>query len=62
MSLVTSVGFAFTQVLWRTLKNTEFSIQGIDAAFNVRSSFLSFLNWEMLRKMKVGAFIALIAW
>jgi hypothetical protein len=62
VSLVTSVGFAFTQVLWRTLKNTEFSIQGIDAAFDLRSSLLSFLNWEMLQKMKIGAFIAVIAW
>jgi hypothetical protein len=62
VSLVTSVGFAFTQVLWRTLKNTEFSIQGIDAAFNVRSTLLSFFNLEVLWKMKVGSLLALIAW
>jgi hypothetical protein len=62
ISLATSVGFAYTQVLWKALKSKEFSIGGIDAVFDARNNILSLVNREMLWKMKVGWLLALIAW
>jgi hypothetical protein len=59
---VCSVGFAYTQWLWRTLKTTEVSIEGLDAAFDADASIISLLNKEMLSKIKVGSILALIIW
>jgi hypothetical protein len=59
-SLVTSIGFAYTQWLWWTLKKTKISIAALDAAFGADSSLVSLLNVEMIRKIKVGSLIALI--
>ena len=62
VSLVSSVGFAYTQWLWKTLKTTEVSIEGLDAAFSADASIVSLLNKEMLWKIKVGSTLALIIW
>jgi hypothetical protein len=38
------------------------TVKGLDAAFGVDTSVLSFLNFEMLTKFKVGSSIAFFAW
>ncbi|KAI9647681.1 hypothetical protein NHQ30_004066 [Ciborinia camelliae] len=62
--LVSSVGFAYTQWLWKSLyhKDTKVSVQCLDAAFVADTSFLSILNREMLWKLKLGSSLAMIAW
>lgn len=60
--LVSSVGFAFTQCLWEALKRRSLSIDGIDAAFAATTSPISFLNAEMLFKIKKVSLLATIAW
>lgn len=62
--LVSSVGFAYTQWLWKSLyhKDTKVSVQCLDAAFVADTSILSALNTEMLWKLKLGSLIALVAW
>ncbi|KAF2139835.1 uncharacterized protein K452DRAFT_274310 [Aplosporella prunicola CBS 121167] len=53
---------AFTQWLWRTVRREYISIRGIDAAFSLNETLLSFLNLEMLLKIRVGALLAVVIW
>ena len=62
ISLVGSVQFAYTQCLWRALKRSVISVRGVDAGFDVTSNLLSFTNVEMLSKLRLASFLALIAW
>lgn len=55
-----SVGIACMQSVWRIMRRTYTTIEGIDAAFAMQGSILSFLNWEMMSKVKVGTLIALV--
>ena len=38
------------------------TVQILNDAFGADTSFLSMLNWQMLRKLKLGSAIALFAW
>ncbi|TGO48091.1 hypothetical protein BOTNAR_0493g00050 [Botryotinia narcissicola] len=62
--LVSSVGFAYTQWLWKSLyhKDTKVSVHCLDAAFVADTSVLSILNTEMLWKLKLGSLLAIVAW
>lgn len=44
------------------MRRKYITIEGIDAAFAVQGSILSFLNWEMMSKVKIGTLIALVMW
>ena len=61
-SLVGSIYFAYVQCLWRALKSSPISVRAVDAGFDVTSSLLSFTNVEMLSKLRLASFLALIAW
>ena len=60
--LVGSVQFAYIQTLWRALKRSIISIYAIDAGFAASSTLLSFLNLEMLSKLRLASCLAIIAW
>lgn len=62
--LVSSVGFAYTQWLWKSLyhKDTKVSVNCLDAAFVADTCVLSMLNTEMLWKLKLGSLLAMAAW
>ena len=61
--LAVSVGFAYSQVLWKALKHGEgITIATLDNAFAAQTSVISFLNQEMLWKIRAGSLIALIGW
>ncbi len=62
ISLVGSVHFAYVQCLWGALKRSVISVRAVDAGFDVTSSLLSFANLEMLYKLRLASFLALIAW
>ena len=62
VSLVSSVGFAYTQWLFRTLKRTKVAVEGLDAAFSADATIVSLLHKEMLKKIKVGSCLALMIW
>lgn len=62
ISLVGSVQVAYTQCLWRALKRSVISVRGVDAGFDVTDNLLSFTNVEMLSKLRLASFLALIAW
>jgi hypothetical protein len=65
-----AVWIAYTQFLWKTLKGTPnrtpngtpISISGLDAALSVQNSLSALVNVEMIRILKLGAVLALIAW
>ncbi|KAG9238932.1 hypothetical protein BJ875DRAFT_415061 [Amylocarpus encephaloides] len=58
-SLAMSMTFAYIQYLWMTLKDTEVSIQALNAAFAAPTSWLFIFNYEMLRKISVGYLLAI---
>lgn len=62
ISLVGSIHIACIQTLWRALKRREISIRAIDAGFAATTSLLSFLNLEMVAKLRLASFLALVAW
>ena len=60
--LAASAGIACVQWLWKTSRRNYVTIEGIDAAFSARENLMSFLNGEMLFKVKIGTLIALVIW
>lgn len=60
--LTASAGFAYTQVLWQTLKAREVSIGGIDAMFGVTTNAWAFLSLELWRKGISLVVLAAITW
>lgn len=44
------------------MRRKYITIEGIDAAFAVQGSILSFWSWEMVTKVKIGTLIALVMW
>jgi hypothetical protein len=60
--LRSTVWIAYTQFLWKTLKKHPISISGFNAALSAPDSFRSLLNWDMIRVLKLGFGLALIAW
>jgi hypothetical protein len=61
LSLRFAVWLSYTQWLWKTLKGTSISIAGLDAALGVVNSMFA-LNLDMMRTLKLGVALALIAW
>ena len=62
ISLSASIWQCYTQWLWRSVGKTSMSIPTLNDVFRADTSVLSFLNFDMLRKFKVGYFMALFAW
>ncbi|KAM0254882.1 hypothetical protein ACHAQJ_006319 [Trichoderma viride] len=50
MFLTAAAGFAYAQVLWKTLKAREVKLEGIDAMFDVAHNALAFTSMELWRK------------
>ncbi|UKZ96609.1 uncharacterized protein TrAFT101_011387 [Trichoderma asperellum] len=62
MFLTAAAGFAYVQVLWRTLKAREVKLGGIDAMFDVVNNPFSFLSWELWKKGFELVVLAGILW
>lgn len=62
LCLKTAVGIAYIQHLWRTLRYRFVSLKTINDAFGIGGNILSFLNWELWRKVQTGAVLALVLW
>ncbi|KAH9203863.1 hypothetical protein DL95DRAFT_320599 [Leptodontidium sp. 2 PMI_412] len=60
--LVTPVGFAYTQWLWKGLERKIVTVNALDAAFGARTSILSLLDAEILWKTRAGLILAFIVW
>lgn len=62
LALTASVWICYVQCLWGNIKQTAWTINGLNKAFSVDTSPSSLLNWEMIQKFKVGSILGLFAW
>lgn len=60
--LKTAVGIAYIQYLWKTLRHKSITLKTINDAFSITSNALSFLNLELLLKIRIGVILAVIIW
>ncbi|KAL0262041.1 hypothetical protein SLS55_003476 [Diplodia seriata] len=61
-SLAASVGVAFTQRLWVTLRTKPISLRGLDNIFSLAVDPTSFLNGEALTQAKLLCLLAAAMW
>lgn len=61
-SLAASVGVAYTQRLWVTLKTKTVTLAATDSLFQLTMNPMSFFSWEVLRKGKVLCLMAAAMW
>jgi hypothetical protein len=57
-----SVWATYTQWLWRTVRRKDMTVDVLNAAFGADTSVLPFLNFTMLKKLRLGSLMALFAW
>ncbi|KAL7814198.1 hypothetical protein V8C44DRAFT_326045 [Trichoderma aethiopicum] len=60
--LTAAAGFAYTQLLWATLRSRHATLQGVDAMFGVTTSAWDFLSAELWRKGFGLVLLAGILW
>jgi hypothetical protein len=61
-ALSVSVGIAFSQRTWTTLKSKFLSLGSINDLFAATSNPLNFFNTELLWEAKVALLLALLIW
>ncbi|KAI1053456.1 hypothetical protein LB506_012547 [Fusarium annulatum] len=60
--LSAAVGFAYTQILWRTLRSKSVTIEGVNSLFGVLHNAWDFTAWELWTATPALAVVAIIAW
>ncbi|KAF4334983.1 hypothetical protein FBEOM_11180 [Fusarium beomiforme] len=60
--LSAAVGFAYTQILWQTLRSKSVTIQGINSLFGILHDAWDFTTWELWTAAPALAVVAMIAW
>ncbi|KAH7190033.1 hypothetical protein BKA60DRAFT_548036 [Fusarium oxysporum] len=60
--LSAAVGFAYTQILWRTLRSKSVTIEGVNSLFGVLHNAWEFTTWELWTAAPALAVVAIIAW
>ncbi|KAJ4031899.1 hypothetical protein NW761_012955 [Fusarium oxysporum] len=60
--LSAAVGFAYTQILWRTLRSKSVTIEGVNSLFGVLHDAWDFTTWELWTAAPALAVVAIIAW
>lgn len=60
--LSASVGFTYTQLLWRTLRTRPVTVGGVDALFGLVSNIWNFRVWEVWRSGPALIVIAMVIW
>ena len=46
----------------KSLKTSSISLQTINDAFSLQNNMFSFLNWELLSKIRIGVILAIFFW
>jgi len=62
ISLITSVGTAYVQLLWHTLRGQRLSIMEIDSLFSLLYSALDFFNFKAIRGHYLLVILGFVAW
>ncbi|PMD60549.1 uncharacterized protein K444DRAFT_629480 [Hyaloscypha bicolor E] len=60
--LVSAVSTAYIQHIWVMFRQKSMSIGALDATFSATTDPFSFLSIEMLKRVKIGALLALLTW
>ncbi|PCD44622.1 hypothetical protein AU210_000079 [Fusarium oxysporum f. sp. radicis-cucumerinum] len=60
--LSAAVGFAYTQILWRSLRSKSVTIEGVNSLFGVLHNAWDFTTWELWTAAPALAVVAIIAW
>lgn len=60
--LTAAAGFAYTQLLWTTLRSRQATLKGVDAMFSVTTNAWEFLTLELWRKGFGLVLIAGVLW
>ncbi|KAF4457781.1 hypothetical protein F53441_354 [Fusarium austroafricanum] len=60
--LSAAVGFAYTQILWRTLRSKSVTVEGINSLFGILTNAWDFTTWELWTAAPALAVVAMIAW
>lgn len=60
--LSASVGFTYTQLLWRTLRARPISVNGVDALFGLVSNIWNFRVWEIWSFGPLLIVVAMVIW
>lgn len=60
--LSASVGFTYTQLLWRTLRSRPITVDGVDALFSLVGNIWNFHVWEIWRVGPVLIIVAMVTW
>ncbi|ROV96276.1 hypothetical protein VMCG_07704 [Cytospora schulzeri] len=60
--LVASVGAAYAQRFWVTVKGRDMALETLDRVFSLKTNLLSFFSWEVLRGAKLLCLLGLCAW
>lgn len=62
LMLKTAVGIAYTQYLWRQLRNLSLSVSSINDAFGMETNIFSLLNWDLFSKMPLVVTLGILLW
>lgn len=61
-ALCLSVGVAFVQRVWLTIRRKPMELRNLDKAFSLKSDVFAFFSWEILRKAKLLCLLGICAW
>lgn len=61
-ALTLSVGVAYTQRAWLTMKQSAFKLRSLDKVFSLQNDVFAFFSLEILSKAKILCFLGLCAW
>ncbi|KAH6708738.1 hypothetical protein BKA61DRAFT_678587 [Leptodontidium sp. MPI-SDFR-AT-0119] len=61
-SLISAISTAYIQHIWVMFRKKPMSIGTLDATFSATTDPFSFLNLEMLNRVKIGTVLALLIW
>jgi len=57
-----SIGVAFPQRVWKSLRSHFVSLDAVDGLFKLRDDATSFLSSEILRRAKLAVVLAAMSW
>ena len=56
------VWITYMQWVWRTVIKTELTVNALNKGFGADTNVIDLLNWEMVKKNKVGFVMGMFAW
>lgn len=61
-ALTMSVGMAYTQRVWVTVKQNPMTLRGLDRVFSLQDDIFAFFSGEIVKKAKILSLLGICAW